>query len=144
MASHPFLSPDWIAEARAIRDEFAGRVPPPEIDLRANVIVTGVPFGEGTVHGHLDTTTGFTIDTGHLADADVTLELSYGTARAIFVERDVQATMQALFTGAIKVTGPGSSKLVALAPVLADPAAADDEVASVAGEIARRIDAITS
>ncbi len=144
MASHVFLTPAWIDEARAIRDEYADRLGAPGVDLRANVVVTGAPFTDEPIHGHIDTTVGFMIDTGHLDDADVTLELSYETARAIFVERDVQATMQALFAGRIKVTGPGSSKLVALAPGLAEPGGDDPGAAAVAAEIARRVDAITA
>jgi hypothetical protein len=77
-----FLSETWIDEARAIRSEYAGRVPPPPQPVRINLVVRDVPFGSGAVDAHLDTTDGeLDIELGHVEDAHVTVTLDYGTAR---------------------------------------------------------------
>lgn len=139
MPRHPFLSPEWIAAARAIRDEFLTEVPPIQTRIAANVIITEAPFGDGAIHGHVDTSTGaLLLDDGHLDDADLTVEIRYELARSLFVERDIQAAMQALFGGQIKVTGD-SSKLLAIQP---PPTEAD--ATPEARELVRRIEAITA
>ena len=49
MAKYPFLSEEWMEAAKAVRDEYAGKVSPPAHAIRMNQVVTDVPFGEGTV-----------------------------------------------------------------------------------------------
>ena len=53
---YPFLSDEWIDEARKIRDESPGRAPPVPVPMRMNLVVTEVPFGDGELDAHLDTT----------------------------------------------------------------------------------------
>ena len=138
MARHPFLSPEWIAAAKEIRDEFVDRVEPPSVAMRANVVVSDAPFGDGEVRGHVDTSDGVTIvEDGHLDDPDLTLSVPYPVALAIFVERNPQAAMQAFLEGKVKVLGD-ASKLLAIQP----PPDADSAV-GVAREIAVRLDQIT-
>ena len=104
--SHPFLSEEWMAEARAIRERYAGQTSKVTQSLKINQVVTGVPFGEGTIESYLDTSSGDVImEFGSLEDADVTVTTDYETAKAIFVEQDPAAGMQAFMTGKITVQG---------------------------------------
>ena len=125
--AHPFLSDEWLVEARRIREEYQGQVEVKGQLIRMNQVVTDVPFGEGVLHSHIDTTSGtMEIDTGHLDNPDVTVELDYDTAQAIFVDGDSQAGMQAFMAGKIKVQGD-MAKLVAMQQqqVSPDPKAAE-------------------
>jgi hypothetical protein len=137
VATHPFLSPDWIDEARRIHEEYRGRTAPMPAEVRVNMIVTDVPFGSGTLDAHVDTASGeLEIDTGHLDTADMTLTLDYDTARAILVEQNPQAGMQAFMGGRIKVQGD-MTKLMVLQGQIGAP----DPVAL---EVAGRVRDITS
>ena len=104
--SHAFLSDEWMAAADAIRDRYADQTPPPPVPVRMNMVVTDVPFGEGEVRTYLDTTSGTAVfERGALENAEVTLTTDYETAKAIFVDQDPQAGMQAFMSGRIKVQG---------------------------------------
>lgn len=104
--SHAFLSDEWISAARDIRHRHADKVPPITIKLRINVVTTKVPFGEGTIHGHIDTSDGsLHMEMGLLDAADLTVTTDYDTARQLFVEQDPAASMQAFMSGRIKVEG---------------------------------------
>ena len=106
MGKHPFLSDEWMTEAKKIREEYAGKTPPPAHSVKMNQIITDVPFGEGTINAHMDTSGGdVQMDTGHLDAPDVTVTLDYETAKAIFVDGNPQAGMQAFMAGKIKVEG---------------------------------------
>lgn len=106
MSKHPFLSDEWITDARAIRAEFRGKVPSVPVSVRMNQIVTDVPFGGGTLHAHLDTSSGeVELETGHLDSPDVTITLDYTTAKAMLIDGDPTAGMQAFMSGRIKVDG---------------------------------------
>ncbi len=133
MATHEFLSDEWIAAAQAIREEYAGKAttaPPP---VRMNVVITEVPFGEGTLDAHIDTTDGeLSLDMGHLDASDLTVTVDYLTAKAIFVDQDQQAVMQAFMGGKIKVQGD-MTKLMAMQA--APPDATQVEAASRIAEI---------
>jgi hypothetical protein len=134
VAQYPFLSDEWMTEARKIREEFEGQsdqVPPV---VRMNQVITDMPFGEGTMEAHLDTSDGkATMELGHLDEADLTVTLDYATAKAILVDQDPQAGMQAFMSGQIKVQGD-MTKMMAL------QAQPPDETAK---EVAERIKAIT-
>jgi len=110
MAKYPFLSDEWVVEARIIyaEAEAAGALSqaPPALAVRVNLIVTDVPFSAEPVRAHLDTGSGrVAIDTGHLEQPDVTVSLDYATARSLFVTGDAQALLQAFLSGRIKVDG---------------------------------------
>ena len=114
MAKHKFLSEEWMEEAKKIREEFSGQGTPPAHAVKMNQVITSVPFGEGTVNAHMDTSGGdLKMDLGHLEGPDVTVELDYDTAKAIFVDGNPQAGMQAFMAGKIKVTGD-MTKLMAM------------------------------
>ncbi len=114
MAKYPFLSDEWVKEARRI---YAGAgialdVGASAAPVRVNLVVTEVPFSERPLDAHLDTTDGkVAIDTGHLPEADVTVSMDYATARTLFVGGDVQAVMQAFLAGRVRVDGDLSKLL---------------------------------
>jgi putative sterol carrier protein len=104
--SHPFLSDEWMAEAKAIREKYAGQTDKVTQTLRINQIVTGAPFGDGSVQSYIDTSSGDVVmDLGSLDDADVIVTTDYETAKSIFVMQDAAAGMQAFMTGKIQVQG---------------------------------------
>ncbi|MGO8875657.1 MAG: SCP2 sterol-binding domain-containing protein [Acidimicrobiales bacterium] len=121
MAAYPFLSPEWTEEARKVRAEYADRAPAAPVTMRMNLVVNDVPFGEGTLDAHLDTTGGdLVLDQGHLDDADLKVTIDYLTAKATLIEGNPQAAMQAFMAGRIRVEGD-MSKLLALQGSPADP-----------------------
>ena len=134
--SFPFLSDEWMAAAKEIRDRHAGEAPAITQSLRINQVVTGAPFGDGTVHSHLDTSSGeLVMELGHLDEPDVTVTTDYDTAKALFVDQDAAAGMQAFLAGKVQVQGD-MMKLMALQTSMPDGDAAQ--------EIADEIKAITS
>lgn len=129
--AHPFLSDEWMAEAKAIREKYAGQTSAVTQTLKINQVVTGVPWGEGTVESYLDTSSGEVVmELGSLEDADVTVVTDYETAKAIFVEQDAAAGMQAFMTGKIQVQGD-MMKLMAMQMALPS----DDASRQIAEEI---------
>jgi putative sterol carrier protein len=134
---YPFLSDEWIAEARKIREEFAGQGIPVPASVRMNQVITEVPFDEDSVKAHLDTSSGeLVMELGHVEDPDVTVTLEYDTARAIFVDGTAQAGMQAFMQGKIKVEGDLAKLIASLQQVNPD--------AFAASEVQRRIKEITA
>jgi len=107
-----FLSDEWVAEARKIRAELKD-LGPIANPMRINLIVTEVP-GAGSMDAHIDTSGGEPdIERGHLPDAELTVTLDYVTAKALLIEGNGQAAMQAFMAGKIRVDGD-MSKLLAL------------------------------
>ena len=76
------------------------------------------------------------MDLGHLENPDLTVTLDYATAKAILVDGNPQAGMQAFMAGKIKVQGD-MTKLMAMQQGTPDPAAA--EIAAKIKEITRLI-----
>jgi hypothetical protein len=116
MPTYPFLSDEWVLEARRIRAEAeaegTGAAVPSSI--RANLVITAVPFGNGALDAHLDTSSGLAeIDSGHIDPVDMVITVEYDTARSILVEGNMQVAMQAFMTGKVKVDGD-VSKLIEL------------------------------
>ena len=106
MGKHAFLSDAWPDTLIGLNQEYADKVPAPIVKMRLNQNVTGVPFGEGTVQIHTDTSTGKPIvGRGHLENPEVTITVDYETARALIVQGDQAAAMQAFMSGKIKVDG---------------------------------------
>ena len=134
MGKYPFLSDEWTDEARKIRDEYRGKTPPVPHVVKMNQIITDVPFGEGTLEAHMDSSSGeMEFDRGHVENPDVTVTLDYETAKAIFVEGNPQAGMQAFMAGKVKVQGD-MTKLMAVQAAPPD---------ATAQEIQQKIAAIT-
>jgi putative sterol carrier protein len=135
MAQYAFLSDEWVDEARKIRQEYEGRAAAMTHQMRMNLVVTDVPFGDGSIDAHLDTTEGaLKLDKGHIDPADLKVTLEYVTAKAILVEGNPQVGMQAFMAGKIKVEGD-MAKLMML------QGAGPDENAQ---EVAQRLRAMTS
>jgi len=135
VAQFAFLSDEWLEEAKKIREEYAGTSAPPAHAVRMNQIITEVPFGEGTIEAHIDTSGGeVQMEMGHLENPDLTVTLDYLTAKAILVDGNPQAGMQAFMAGKIKVQGD-MTKMMAMQSGTPDPTQA---------EIAAKIQAITA
>lgn len=131
-----FLSEEWLEGAAAIREEFKGQGGAPPHKMRMNLVITEAPddVSPGPIDAHMDTTEGdMQMDVGHLEGPDLTVTLDYGTAKAILVEGNPQAGMQAFMSGKIKVQGD-MTKLMAMQSASPDP---------VAQQIAERLQAIT-
>lgn len=138
--AYAFLSDEWVQAARAIRDEYQGRVDALPLSVRMNQIITDVPFGTGVVHAHLDTSGGFLeLELGHLESPDLTLTLEYVTAKAIFADGDMQAAMAAFLSGRIMVDGDVTKLLELQSAGPPRPPAA-----GVTGEIYQRLKEITA
>jgi SCP-2 sterol transfer family len=134
-----FLSDEWLAETRRIREEYRDQTPAVPVPIRMNQVINEVPFGEGFIKAYVDTTTGILdVELGHLEAPDLTITLSYATAKAILVDGDAAQAMNAFMSGRIKVDGD-ITKLIALQTAgtgaAANPAAA---------EVVRRIQAMTA
>jgi putative sterol carrier protein len=133
---YPFLSDEWIEEVHALRAEFRASAPtlPAQAAMRMNLVVTEIPFAEDVLQAHLDTSSGeLQIDKGHLDIADLTVTVDYFTAKAILVDGNPQAAMQAFMAGKIRVEGD-MAKLMALQATPPDESAHD---------LAERLRAIT-
>jgi putative sterol carrier protein len=134
VAKYPFLSEEWMTEAHKIREEFAGQTSAPAHAVRMNQIITDVPFSEEPVKAYMDTSGGeVDLDLGELENPDLTVTVDYETAKAIFVEQNPQAGMQAFMAGKIKVQGD-MTKLMAMQSQAPDP---------VAQQVAERVKEIT-
>lgn len=130
----PFLSEAWIAEVKALRERYEGPLAKTPAPLRMNQHITDVPFGDGELQAHLDTTSGeVELEFGFLADADLQVTLDYETARAIFVDLDAQAAMAAFLSGKIRVDGD-LTKLMAMQDLFS-PSAQAIELAQAIREI---------
>ena len=117
MGTFPFLSDEWIDEARKLQAEHGGRTTEDGLSVRMNLVVTDVPFGDGVRNAHLDTTSGeVVVELEHVDEPDVTVTLDYETAKAILVEHDQQAGMQAFMAGRIRIDGDMAKLLALQAP----------------------------
>ncbi len=104
--AHAFLSDEWMAAAREIRERYADQVPEVTTVIRINQVITDVPFGDGEVHSYIDTSSGqLVLELGALDEPDATITTDYDTAKALFVEQDQAAALQAFMEGRIKVQG---------------------------------------
>ena len=118
--THPFLSEEWMTAARAIREKYDDQIPEITTVIWINQVITDAPFGDGEVNSHIDTSSGhLRMELGLLDDADATITTDYDTARALFVESDQAAAMQAFMSGKIKVQGD-MMKMMALQTVTPD------------------------
>ena len=133
MAQYPFLSGEWVDEARKIRAEYEGRTGTVPHQMRMNLVITEVPFGDGALDAHMDTTDGsLRLETGHIDPVDLKVTLDYDTAKAILVDGNPQVGMQAFMAGKVKVEGD-MAKLMMMQGVPQDETA--QEVATRLREI---------
>ena len=129
---YPFLSDEWLEAAHRIRAEYEGKSLPFPHVVRMNLVVTGVPFGDKDIDAHVDTSNGdLVLDVGHLETHDLKVTVDYDTAKAILIEGNPQAGMQAFMAGKIRVEGD-MTKLMALQ---AGPVGSDSSAAEMAGRL---------
>ena len=105
MAKYPFLSEGWTQAAKALREEAgdAGSVVPGSVKM--NLVITEVPFGDGNIDAHLDTTAGqLDMDLGHLENPEVKvtlervwLENSYHVATLDFDQELIESRIVEFF-----------------------------------------------
>jgi SCP-2 sterol transfer family len=138
LSQYLFLSDEWLEESRRIREEYKDRVPQIPVSVRMNQIINDVPFGPGVIRAYVDTSSGqLDIETGELTSPDLTITLNYDTAKAILVDGDSQAAMNAFLGGRIKVDGD-ITKLLAL-----QSGAASGSSNAGAADLVKRIQAMT-
>ena len=117
--AYQFLSDEWVEAARKIRAESGGTKAAQPVKM--NLVITDMPFGDGSVDAHMDSTSGeVQLDLGHVENPDVTATLDYETARAMIVDANPQAGMQAFMAGKIKLQGD-MTKAMALQGGPTDP-----------------------
>lgn len=105
-----------------------------------NLIVTEVPFGDNTMHAHVDSTGGtLDLDEGHLENPEVTVSADYLTVKVLLVDQDPAVAMSAFMNGKIRVQGD-LGKLLALQ---AQASAPDPDARAIAEAVAGRIKGIT-
>lgn len=135
---HQFLSDEWFEAAEALRAQYADRMPDPVVEVRINQVITGVPFGDGTVHAYLDTSGGAAVlELGELDEPDAIITTDYETARIFIVDQDPALAMQAFLEGRVKVQGD----MMKLMAAQAQAAQAENEAAA---ELAAELRAITA
>jgi putative sterol carrier protein len=121
MPKFQFLTPEWVAAAKELREQFEGDSPAPAHVVRMNQVVTEVPFGDGDVKAYMDTSGGkMDVELGELENPDLTVTVDYATAKAIMVDGNPQAGMQAFMAGKVKVQGD-MTKLMAMQQGSPDP-----------------------
>jgi putative sterol carrier protein len=103
--------------------------------MRMYLVVMDVPFGDGSIDAHMDTTDGsLRLETGHIDPVDLKVTLDYDTAKAILVDGNPQVGMQAFMAGKVKVEGD-MAKLMMMQGVPQDETAV---------EVAQRLREITA
>jgi putative sterol carrier protein len=132
--SFAFLSNEWIDAAREIRSRHEDAATALTIEAKINLLITEVPFSQGTVLSYMEATNGrLEMELGSLDSPDCTVTTDYATARALLVDQDPAAAMQAFMSGRIKVQGD-MMKLMAM-----QTSVPDDEVARRVAEEIRQI-----
>jgi hypothetical protein len=96
-----FLSEAWFLEVERLRAE-AGEIPVPELvkAIVVNITVSGHPEGEKNIH-----LAGGDFKPGHAGAAPTKIILPYEVAKALFIDGDQNAGMQAFMSGQIRVEG---------------------------------------
>lgn len=97
--AHTFLSDAWFDAVEELRGDAPA---PPEAvaDVAVNMVVTGGPDGDREMHFAKGQ-----FDRGAVEGAPTTVSLPYDVARAMLVDGNPQAAMQAFMAGQIKVEG---------------------------------------
>ena len=127
----PFLSDEWMAEAKLIRAKYEGQTGKVTQSIRMNQVITDAPFGDGPIKAYLDTSSGdLVMELGELETPDLTVTTDYETARKIFVDQDQAAGMQAFMSGKVKVQGD-MMKMMAMQTAMPT----DDATKAIANEL---------
>ena len=127
---YDFLSDEWMAAVRAIREKYDGELPDVTVKVRINQVITDVPFGSGVINAYIDTSSGsLDLELGELAEPDAVLMVDYATAKAMVVARDPAIVMQSFMEGRIKVQGDMMKIMAMQATVSAHHTETADRVA---------------
>jgi hypothetical protein len=105
--TYPFLSDAWFDAVEALRDK-APAAPEEIADIAVNMVVTGGPEGDRTLHfadGRFDR--------GLVEGAPTTVTVPHRVARSMLVDLDPEVAITAFMTGEIRVEGD-VSRLLAL------------------------------
>ena len=97
--AYRFLSDEWFDAVEALRDR-APTAPEEVADIAVNMIVTGGPDGDRTLHfaeGRFDR--------GLVEGAPTTVTVPHRVARSMLVDLDPEVAINAFFTGEIRVEG---------------------------------------
>jgi hypothetical protein len=123
--TYEFLSDGWLEAVRELRDEYAASGATAPVQLKANLVVTDVPFSPEPVLAHVDTSRGgLIVEAGHLDQVDLRVQVDYATAKALLVDGNPQAAMSAFLEGKVRIEGD-VGKLMALQSGIVDPATHD-------------------
>ena len=109
---YPFLSDGWFDAAEALVSEHSPEAPA-GTNLLMNLEVTD---GEKTVQFHMGSRDGATLfGKGHDPSGDLTLSTDIDTAKAVFLDGNQQAGMQAFMSGKVRVQGDMTKLMMAQA-----------------------------
>jgi hypothetical protein len=95
-----FLSDGWFTQTDKIQNEVNPPVPAAIKDLKINMQVTGAPSGDVSFRMEAGK-----LVKGHAADAPTKLIIPFATAKAMLIDQNQQAVMQAFMSGQIRVEG---------------------------------------
>jgi hypothetical protein len=99
MGRYRFLSDEWFEAVDALRDK-APAAPEEVADIAVNMVVTGGPDGERTLHF-----AGGRFDRGLVDGAPTTVTVPHRVARSLLVDLDPGVAITAFMTGEIRVDG---------------------------------------
>ncbi|MCL5048222.1 MAG: SCP2 sterol-binding domain-containing protein [Firmicutes bacterium] len=106
MAKHEFLSAEWITSAKEIQDSYKDKASEAPLEVTMNLTILNTPFQEGEIKAFLDSRDGkLVIDLGQLDTPDVFVTLDYDTCKAVLIDGNGDAALQAFMTGKIMVEG---------------------------------------
>ena len=107
---YPFLSDAWFdAAAKVISEHDTGA--PPGASVLLNLEVED---GSDKINFHMGSRDGHTLfGKGHDDSADVTLSTDMETAKAVFIDGNPQAGMQAFMSGKVRVQGDMTKLMMA-------------------------------
>lgn len=108
------MSDAWLDAVEALRSE-APEPPAAMKDLCVNIVVQGGPDGDREVHMKAGQ-----FERGLADDAPTKLSVPYDVAKAIFIDGNPQAAMQAFMSGQIKIEGD-MTKIMAMQSAGASP-----------------------
>lgn len=97
--AHPFLSDAWFDAVEGLRDK-APAAPEEVGDIAVNMVVTGGPDGERTLHFARGR-----FDRGLVEGAPTTVTVPHRVARSMLVDLDPEVAMTAFLAGEIRVEG---------------------------------------
>ena len=104
VTKHQFMSSTWLDAARSLKQQYRGDAFDQQ-GFRVNAVVTGTPFGDGSLELHSDHGPVIGWTPGLDPDAAVTITIAYETARSLVLDRSPNALELALGADEIHVDG---------------------------------------